>query len=112
MGSQRQQRFHVTELEDDDGNTEFQYNKDSKTMKDLISCTHFLQAFLEYSPWRANRIFVTLQTVLKEAMKIKGCNNIKIPHLNKQRLEREDRLPLQIPCEPSLLAEAIANLPA
>jgi len=81
-------------------------------MKDLISCTHFLQAFLEYSPWRANRIFVTLQTVLKEAMKIKGCNNIKIPHLNKQRLEREDRLPLQIPCEASLLAEAIASLPA
>jgi hypothetical protein len=35
-----------------------------------------LQAFLEYSPWKANRIFVTLQTLLKEAMKVKGCNNI------------------------------------
>jgi len=57
-------------------------------------------------------IFVTLQTVLKEAMKIKGCNKIKIPHMNKQRLEREDRLPLQVPCEASLLAEALAVLPA
>ena len=67
---------------------------------------------MEYSPLKANRIFVTLQTVLKEAMKIKGCNKIKIPHLQKERLEREDRLPLQISCEPSLLAEAIASLPA
>jgi hypothetical protein len=50
--------------------------------------------------------------VLKEAMKIKGCNNIKIPHLQKQRLEREDRLPLQIPCEASLLVEAISSLEA
>jgi hypothetical protein len=54
---------------------------------------------------------VTLQTVLKEAMKVKGCNKIKIPHIQKQRLEREDSLPLQIPCEASLLAEALANLP-
>ena len=61
---------------------------------------------------KANRIFVTLQTVLKKAMKIKGCNNIKIPHLQKQRLERQDRLTLQIPCEASLLAEALASLPA
>ena len=67
---------------------------------------------MEYSPWKANRIFVTLQTVLKEAMKIKGCNNIKIPHIQKQRLERKNRLPLQIPCEASLLAEAISSLPA
>jgi hypothetical protein len=71
----------------------------------------FLQSFLEYNPWRANRIFVTLQTVLKEAMKIKGCNKIKIPHIQKEKLDREDRLPLQIPCEPSLLAEALATLP-
>ena len=57
-------------------------------------------------------IFVTLQSVLKEAMKIKGCNKIKIPHMQKQRLEREDRLPLQMSCETSLLAEAIASLSA
>ena len=55
---------------------------------------------------------MTLQTVLKEAMKIKGCNKFKIPHIQKQRLEREDRLPFQITCEASLLAEALASLPA
>ncbi|KAJ1270982.1 hypothetical protein BS78_06G093700 [Paspalum vaginatum] len=87
-----------------------QYKKGAKTLNDLIPAVE--QAFLEYCPKRANRIFVTLQTVLKEAMKIKGSNKIKIPHMQKQRLEREDMLPLQIPCEPSLLAEAISSLPA
>ena len=66
---------------------------------------------MEYSPRKANRIFVTL-SVLKEAIKVKGCNNIKIPHMQKEKLEREDRLPLQISCEASLLAKAIASLPA
>ena len=55
-------------------------------------------------------IFVTLQSVLKEAMKVKGCNKFKIPHIQKEKLEREDRLPLQISCEASLLAEYIASL--
>jgi hypothetical protein len=67
---------------------------------------------MEYSPRKANRIFVTLQSVLKEAIKVKGCNKIKIPHIQKEKLEREDRLPLQILCEASSLAEAIASLPA
>jgi len=66
---------------------------------------------MEYSPRKANIIFVTLQSVLKEAMKVKGCNNIKIPHMQKEKLEREDRLPLQISCEASLLAKTIASLP-
>jgi len=65
---------------------------------------------MEYSPWKANTIFVTLQSVLKEAMKVKGCNKFKIPHMHKDKLEREDRLP-QIGCELSLLAEAIATVP-
>jgi hypothetical protein len=57
-------------------------------------------------------IFVTLQSVLREVMKVKGCNKFKIRHMQKEKLEREDRLPLQISCEPSLIAEAIASLPA
>ena len=57
-------------------------------------------------------IFVTLQSILREAMKVKGCNKFKIPHMQKEKLEKEDRLSLQISCESSLLAEAIASLPA
>jgi hypothetical protein len=67
---------------------------------------------MEFCPHKANRIFVTLQTVLMETMKVKGCNKYKIPHMQKERLEREDQLPLQISCEASLLDEAVATLSA
>jgi len=45
-------------------------------------------------------------------MKVKGCNEIKIHHMQKEKIEKEDRLSLQISCETSLLAEAITSLPA
>lgn len=57
-------------------------------------------------------MFVTLQSVLMEAMKVKGNNNFKIPHMNKEALEKEDRLPTSIPCEPSLLDAVQASLAA
>jgi hypothetical protein len=47
-----------------------------------------------------------------EAMKKKGCNNFKIPHMKEETLEREGRLPSCIPCDPSLLREAEATLAA
>ena len=53
-----------------------------------------------------------IQSVLMEAMKVKGCNKFKNPHMKKKTLEREDRLPTSIPCEPSLLDEAKATLAA
>jgi hypothetical protein len=55
-------------------------------------------------------MFVTLQSVFIEAMKVKGCNKFKIPHMRKETLERQDRLPTSIPCDPSLLDEAEAIL--
>jgi hypothetical protein len=51
------------------------------------------------APKKANRIWLTLHLILKEAMKIAGSNKYKITHINKQRLERQGRLPLQINCE-------------
>ena len=57
-------------------------------------------------------MFVTLQNVLMEAMKVKGCNKFKIPHMKKETLEREDRLPTSISCEPSLLDDSEATLAA
>jgi hypothetical protein len=57
-------------------------------------------------------MFLTLQSVLMETMKVKGCNKFKIPHMQKETLEREDRLPTSIPYDPSLLDEAEATLAA
>jgi hypothetical protein len=67
---------------------------------------------MEFCPRKVNHIFVTLQTCLLEAMKLKGCNNYKIPHMNKATLERQDRLPTSIQCPSSLLEEAEATLAA
>jgi len=67
---------------------------------------------MEYCARKANRIFVTLQTVLIEAMKKKGNNNFKIPHMKKETLERQGRLPTSTPCPPSLLDEAETTLAA
>jgi hypothetical protein len=50
--------------------------------------------------------------VLKEAMKVQGSNKYKIPHMKKGSLERQGRLPVQIPCEAELIAEATAKLAA
>jgi hypothetical protein len=47
-----------------------------------------------------------------EAMKKKGCNNYKIPHMKKGTLERLGLLPSCIPCDPSVLDEAVATLAA
>jgi hypothetical protein len=45
-------------------------------------------------------------------MKVAGSNRFKIPHMNRGKLEKEGRLPLQITCEASLLADAMARLAA
>jgi hypothetical protein len=55
-------------------------------------------------------MFLTLQGVFAEAMKVKGCNKFQIPHMKKETLERLDLLPSCIPCDPLLLLEADATL--
>jgi hypothetical protein len=42
-------------------------------------------------------------------MKVHGCNKFKIPHMKKERLERQGTLPLQIDCE-TLVLEAMLSL--
>jgi hypothetical protein len=69
-------------------------------------------AFNEYCPTKANRIWLTLHLVLKEAMKVAGSNKYQIPHINKERLERQIQLPLQIDCEASIVTVAMTILAA
>ncbi|XP_066324288.1 uncharacterized protein [Miscanthus floridulus] len=108
--SQKSEKYYLLPEEDDPHRTSIQYKKNAKTIEALVPTVQ--EAFLEYSAHKANRMFVTLQSVLMEAMKVKGCNKFKIPHMKKETLEREDRLPSSIPCNPSLLDEAEATLAA
>jgi len=67
-------------------------------------------SFDEYPTERVNYIFLTLQTCMKEIMKVGGENKYKIPHMKKATLDREGRLPLQISCDVSLVQSVIDTL--
>jgi hypothetical protein len=61
---------------------------------------------------KANRIWLTLHLVLKEVIKVAGSNKYRIPHINKQILERQSRLPLPIDCESSIVMKVMTFLAA
>lgn len=52
-----------------------------------------------------NNVSVTLQTCMKEIIKVGGDNNYRIQHIGKSSLERQGKLPIQIECEQSLIDE-------
>ncbi|KAJ0854273.1 hypothetical protein HanRHA438_Chr14g0660821 [Helianthus annuus] len=57
-----------------------------------------------------NKVFLTLQTCMKEIMKVRGGNNYKTPHIGKGKLERQGNLPLQIECDENLIYEVHSYL--
>ncbi|XP_076900093.1 uncharacterized protein LOC143554124 [Bidens hawaiensis] len=57
-----------------------------------------------------NKVFLTLQTCMKEIMKVRGGNNDKTPHIGKGKLERQGNLPLQIECDENLIYEVLSYL--
>jgi hypothetical protein len=50
-------------------------------------------AFEEFESNKINRIWITYMSCLNEIIDNDGGNDYKIPHMNKRKLEREDRLP-------------------
>jgi hypothetical protein len=58
--------------------------------------TAVLQAYQDYDLVKINRIWLTLQCCLNEILIHHGNNDYKIPHMHKQRLEREGQLPVTI----------------
>ncbi|XP_058784796.1 uncharacterized protein LOC131659654 [Vicia villosa] len=74
-----------------------QHKESPKTIDELVRAV--VESFENFSSMKSNHIFVTLQLCMIEIMKANGSNKYKIPHLNKQRLEREGQLPVQMKCE-------------
>jgi hypothetical protein len=57
-------------------------------------------AFKNY-PWKSlNQIWFTLQSVMNKIIKERGDNKFKIPHMNKDRLERMKQLPVSLVVTP------------
>jgi len=61
------------------------------TIKELIESVE--QAYDAYDADKLARVYITLQSVLVEVMKEGGGNRYKIPHMGKERLQNEDKLP-------------------
>lgn len=67
----------------------------------------------EYDGYDVNllaRVFVTLQSCMLEIMKDEGGMGYKIPHMNKQRLQRERRLTTALKCDAELYQNTLSLL--
>ncbi|WOG92956.1 hypothetical protein DCAR_0312234 [Daucus carota subsp. sativus] len=84
------------------------YKESPKTVDELVSAVE--KAYEDFSPISSNHIFLTLQQVMVEIMKVRGDNNYKISHMNKARLQREGRLPCQLSCDNQLVENTLAWL--
>jgi hypothetical protein len=72
------------------------YDNAPKNEVELIAMVE--QTYADYPYLQINRLFVTLQTIFNCIIEHHGGNHFKIPHMNKARLEREDRLPVAVQC--------------
>ena len=54
------------------------------------------EAYEDYPTHKINRIWLTLQSCMNEIIKVHGCNQYKIPHMGKEKLEKENRLPVTL----------------
>jgi len=55
-----------------------------------------MTCYEEYDRRKINRIWLTYQTVMNMILERDGDNQYKIPHMNKDKLEREGNLPVSI----------------
>jgi hypothetical protein len=70
------------------------YDEAPKNEVELITMVE--KTYAEYPYLKINRLFVTLQTVFNSIIECHGGNDYKLVHMNKEKLEKENRLPLTI----------------
>jgi hypothetical protein len=84
---------------------EHQYYKHSpRTPMDIIRLVE--QTYEEYDWRKINYLWITLQSVYDQIIVHHGDNHFNIPHMNKAKLDRENRLPVALPLSEEAIAEA------
>ena len=63
-------------------------------IKELIESVE--EAYDRYEVHKLARVFITSQSVLIEVMRVEGGTGYKIPHMNKDRMEREGMLHINL----------------
>ncbi|KAH0650432.1 hypothetical protein KY290_032424 [Solanum tuberosum] len=85
-----------------------QYQNASSNVDEFVEVVE--KSFNEMKVERLNHVFLTLQCCMNEVMKDRGDNNYKVPHMNKEILERENDLPLQVRCDVDAVNQALTLL--
>ena len=85
------------------------YLKNARNMDELVANVEKVY-YKDYNADLVNRIFLTLQSCLIEVMKVGGGNGYKIPHMNKDRLQRLGTLPARLLCDLSLYQDVMQKL--
>ncbi|KAH0710800.1 hypothetical protein KY284_012227 [Solanum tuberosum] len=85
-----------------------QYQNVPSNIDELVEVVE--KFFNEMKAERLNHAFLTLQCCMNEVKKHRGDNNHKVPHMNKERLEREGDLSLQVSCDADIVNQVLALL--
>ena len=81
-----------------------------KNIRELIEGVE--EEFQNYEVEKLARSFVTLQSCMVEVMNKEGGNNYDIPHMNKDHILAEGRLPIALSITAKLFAQTIALIKA
>jgi hypothetical protein len=65
-----------------------------KTFDDILECVK--RTYWAYPHNKINRMWLTRMQVMNEIIECNGDNTYKLPHMNKDKLERENALPLVV----------------
>jgi hypothetical protein len=84
-----------------------QYQTAAKNLDELIAAVN--AAFTSMPRETLNKVFLSHQQCMIETMKVHGGNNYCLPHMNKERLQRQQALPENLTC-PLELFQATHNL--
>ena len=80
-----------------------QYRRSLDTVIKLVQAT--VESFVELDSYKLNDIFLTLQICMEQTIINDSGNNYKIRHINKRKLERENRLPVSIVVSNKVMAK-------
>ncbi|PNX74216.1 transposase, partial [Trifolium pratense] len=80
----------------------------ARSVNELIQVVQ--QAFDNYSSIDSNKVFLTLQASMIVIMKIKGSNQYKTPHMKKDVLINQGKLPCHLKCDLELVQQTCAYL--
>ncbi|XP_047941014.1 uncharacterized protein LOC125188284 [Salvia hispanica] len=85
-----------------------QHEKPCSTVDELLGNVY--SSYEELSPQTLNKVFLSLQACLTQILIFRGGNNYKVPHINKDRLERTEGLPNALDVDEKLVRDVLEYL--